>query len=90
VNLTGYIKDISVSGLGLEVDPRNHSLVSHGVDDMFYLSFVLPNEKQMEVLGKVVHVTKRRESMRLGMVFPETSDSMAEIKKTLGFFLLRP
>ena len=90
LTLAGHVKDISAGGLCLEADPKNDSLLAHQVDDMFHLSFVLPNEKELKVLGKIVYVTKKRDSMRLGMVFPEISDQTAETRKILGFFLLRP
>ncbi len=89
VTLKGRVRDLSMTGIGLEVDPQNDSLASHGIDDLFRLEFVLPNEKQLKVVGKIVHVTKKRDRMHIGMVFPELPDFIGETRKTLGFFLLR-
>ena len=89
VTLKGNVRDVSMTGLCLEADPKNDSLASHGIDEVFKLEFVLPNEKELKVLGKIVHVSKKRSRMTIGMVFPEAPDLMAEARKILGFFLLR-
>ena len=89
ITLEGKVRDISMTGLGLDVDPGNDSRASHGIDDMFHLEFVLPNEKELKLLGKIVHVTKKRSMMTIGVIFQELPDFMAEARKTLGFFLMR-
>jgi CRP-like cAMP-binding protein len=89
VSLRGYVKDLSMTGLCLEVDQKNDSQVPHGVDDAFHLTFQLLNGEELKLTGKIVHVIKRRDIMRLGMVFPEMSKDQAESRKALGFFLLR-
>jgi CRP-like cAMP-binding protein len=89
ISLKGYVKDLSMTGLCLEVDNKNDSQVPHGVDDTFHLMFELPNGTELKATGRIVHVMKRRDIMRLGMVFSEMPGDQAESRRALGFFLLR-
>jgi CRP-like cAMP-binding protein len=89
ISLKGYIRDLSMTGLRLEGDYKNDSQVPHGVDDAFHVAFELPNGKKLKLTAKIVHVMKRRDIMRVGMVFSELPGSQAEARRALGFFLLR-
>ena len=86
--LRGYIKDISMTGMGLEIDPRNESVTPHGIGDLFKIHTVLPNGKDLDLTAEIVFINKRRAKIRLGMSFPDPPDHTQDARKTLGFFLL--
>jgi CRP-like cAMP-binding protein len=85
--LTGRIKDISMSGIGLEVSPGNETATGHEVGDSFHIDAVLPNGQELNVTAEIVSVKKQPGKIRLGMQFKELPDYYGA-KKTLGFFLM--
>jgi CRP/FNR family cyclic AMP-dependent transcriptional regulator len=85
--LGGRIKDISLSGLGMEIAAQNMSSFSHMAGDLFVLNTVLPNSKSLELEAKVVSL-KQGEApgkLLLGMSVTQLSENA---KKLLGFFLM--
>ncbi|MFH1950892.1 MAG: cyclic nucleotide-binding domain-containing protein [Pseudomonadota bacterium] len=87
VRLVGRIKDISLGGLGMEIDAKNTTSFSHMQDDSFVINAVLPNGKSLELEAKVVTVIRSETPGRLllGMAVTELS---AGAEKLLGFFLM--
>ena len=87
LHLSGVIKDISMSGLSLEVSPRRTSAVSHNVGDTFRIETVLPSGIKIALPAKVMNAEKGFAKTRLGMHFDVLPD-YSETKKALWFFLL--
>lgn len=87
LRLLGRIKDISISGVGLDVSAENRLNFSHKPGDEFVISTVLPNRKQLDATAKIVSARKAQAPGRLsiGMSF---TDMTGEARKTLGFFLM--
>jgi len=87
LRLLGRIKDISMSGIGLEVNATNRLNFSHQPGDEFFISTVLPNRKELDVTAKIVSIKSARTPGRLsmGMSFTDMTD---EARKRLGFFLM--
>jgi len=87
VRLPGRIKDISLSGIGMEIMAQNLTNFTHGDGDSFVVITVLPNGKSLEVEAKIMKNTKSETPGRLllGMAVTELS---AGAKKSLGFFLM--
>jgi CRP-like cAMP-binding protein len=83
--LKGTIKNISMTGLGLEIDPRNESVIPHEIGEVFQLETVLPNAKELNLICTLVRSSKGRGYISLGMTYLDLSD---EARKILGFFLL--
>ncbi len=86
-SLKGRVFDISMTGLRMDVDLKNASVVSHGVGDQFRIKTVLPNDKPLEVTGEITFALERKFQLQLGVSFTRLSD-VGDAKKTLGFFLL--
>lgn len=87
VRLIGRIKDMSLSGVGMEIAVRNVSNYSHMESDLFVLTTVLPNGKDLELKAKIVSLTQGEtpEKLLIGMAFLELTENA---KKELGFFLM--
>jgi hypothetical protein len=85
--LTGRIKDLSMSGMGLEVPSGNETARGHEVGESFHIDAVLPNGQELNVTAEIVSVKKLQGKVRLGMQFKELPDYYGA-KKTLGFFLM--
>jgi CRP-like cAMP-binding protein len=83
--LDGVIKNISMTGLGLEIDPKNESFIAHEIGEVFQVETILPNAKELKVSCTLVRSSKGRGYVSLGMTYVELSD---DTRKTLGFFLL--
>jgi c-di-GMP-binding flagellar brake protein YcgR len=83
--LEGTIKDISMTGLGLEIDPRNESAIPHEIGEVFQVETILPNAKELKLVCTLVRSSKGRGYISLGMMYLELSD---DAKRILGFFLL--
>jgi CRP-like cAMP-binding protein len=84
-NLKGFIKNISMTGLRMEVPSKNSALASHDVGNYFRIHMVLPNQQPLTVTAKIVYLNKEKGKILLGMSFfdlPEHS------RKTLWFFML--
>jgi CRP-like cAMP-binding protein len=83
--LKGTIKNLSMTGLSLEIDPKNESVMPHEIGEVFQLDTVLPNAKALKLICTLVRSSKGRGYISLGMTYRELSD---EARKILGFFLL--
>jgi len=85
--LSGRIKDISLSGVGMEIAVRNASSFSHMESDLFVLNTVLPNGKDLELKAKIVSLNQSEtpDKLLIGMTFIELTQNA---KKVLGFFLM--
>jgi len=85
--LVGLIKDISLTGVGLEVRTKNKLIFSHKSGSKFYLETMLPNGKEIDLTAEIVTVIEDRDSGKifLGMIFDELADGT---RKNLGFFLM--
>jgi len=87
VRLPGGITDMSLNGLGMEIEAKNTTSFSHMDGDAFVLNTVLPNGKSVEFEAKIVSLTKSEVpgKLLLGLSLTELS---AGAKKVLGFFLM--
>jgi len=85
--LTGRIRDLSMSGMCLEVPSGNETATGHELGESFHIDAVLPNGKEFNVTAEIVSVKKLSGKVRLGMQFKELPDYYGA-KKTLGFFLM--
>ncbi len=87
VRLEGLIKDISLTGMGLEVRARNAKKFSHKSGSKLHLETVLPNGQQLDFTAKIISVIEDRTPGKLffGMTFDELKD---DARKSLGFFLM--
>ena len=85
--LKGRIKDISMTGMCLEISSRNESVIGHEVGNAFHIDAVLPNGQEFKVTAEIVSVKKEPGKVRLGMQFKELPEHYG-MKKTLGFFMM--
>lgn len=85
--LTGRIKDISMSGMCMEVPSGNETARGHELGESFHIDTVLPNGEEFNVTAEIVSVKKLPGKIRLGIQFNEIPDYHGR-KKTLGFFLM--
>ena len=87
VRLEGRIKDISMSGMGLEVRAKNTKKFSHRSGHRLHIETVLPNGTKIDFTAKIVSEIENRIPGKLffGMTFDELSDAA---RKGLGFFLM--
>ena len=86
--LEGYIKDLSMTGLSLEISAKNASLIPHEIGDLFKVKTLLPKKKRLEVTAKIVFGHETKGKIRLGMAFTQLEDLGSGARKALGFFLL--
>jgi CRP-like cAMP-binding protein len=84
-NLRGFIKNISMTGLRMEIASKNSALTSYNVGDYFRVQTVLPNQQPLTVTGKIVSVNKEKGKICLGMSFLDLPE---HFRKTLWFFML--
>lgn len=87
VSLAGQIKDISFTGVGLEVSKINEMDYPHDKGSVFLVSTVLPNGKEIEFVSEVVYTSKDSNTGKIFMGM-EITDLGHEARKTLGFFLM--
>jgi CRP-like cAMP-binding protein len=85
--LRGRIKDISMTGMCLEVSAKNESATSHEVGNTFRIDAVLPNGHDLKLTAEIVSVKKEPGKVRLGMQFRDLADYYGT-KRNLGFFLM--
>jgi CRP-like cAMP-binding protein len=83
--LEGTITNMSMTGLGLEIDPRNEKVIPHEIGEVFQVETILPNAKELKLFCTLVRSSKGRGYISLGMTYVELSD---DDRKILGFFLL--
>jgi PilZ domain len=74
-----------MTGLGLEIDPRNEGVTPHEIGEVFQVETILPNGKELKLPCTLVRSSKGRGYISLGMTYLELSD---DERKILGFFLL--
>jgi hypothetical protein len=85
--MKGRIKNLSMTGLRLEIPSVNTSYASHEVGKSFKLETVLPNNQPLKLTAKIVNVHKQEGKLRLGMHFHDLPDYDGT-RKTLWFFML--
>lgn len=84
-SLSGRIKNISMTGVRMEISSKNLSLAPHGLGESFQMDMVLPNRQPLKATGKVVSMNKHNGRILLGMSF---LDLQEHYRKTLWFFML--
>lgn len=84
-NLKGFIKNISMTGLQMEISSKNFAFASHEVGDYFRIHTVLPNQQPLTVTAKIVYLNKQKGEILLGMSFLDLPEHS---RKTLWFFML--
>lgn len=87
VRLQGWIKDISLSGIGIEIAAQNTIDFSHMDADSFVVNTVLPNGKDLELEARIVSLKKSEAPGRL-LVGMSVTELSAGAKNSLGFFLM--
>lgn len=85
--LQGRIKNLSMTGLRLDVPPGNASHASHASGRSFRIETVLPNDQPLKLTAKIVNVQKQEGKLRLGMHFHDLPDYDGT-RKTLWFFMM--
>ena len=82
----GNIKDISLSGAGLQVKSSRHTF-PHQLDDEIVINTTLPNGKEISVTAGLISINEGKSpgTLLLGVSFTELT---ARASKDLGFFLL--
>jgi CRP-like cAMP-binding protein len=85
--MKGRIKNLSMTGLLLEIPSVNTTYASHEVGASFRIDTVLPNNQPLKLTAKIVNVHKQEGRLRLGMHFHDLPDYDGT-RKTLWFFML--
>jgi len=85
--MKGRIKNLSMTGLRMEVPSVNPSYASHEVGKSFRIETVLPNDQPLKLSAKIVNVHKQEGQLQLGMQFHDLPDYDGT-RKTLWFFML--
>lgn len=87
VKLWGRIKDISKSGMRLDIKKTNSFKYSHEPGDEFISSSFLPTGKRFDVQLKIVNHKEppSKDKLSLGVIFVNPSEAA---EKALGFFLM--
>jgi CRP-like cAMP-binding protein len=85
--MKGRIKNLSMTGLRMEISSVNTSYTSHEVGTSFRIDTVLPNSQSLKLTAKIVNVNKQEGKLRLGMQFHDLPDYDGT-RKTLWFFML--
>lgn len=85
--MKGRIKNLSMTGLRMEVASVNPSHASHEIGKSFRLETVLPNDQPLKLTAKIVNIHKQEGKLRLGMQFHDLPDYDGT-RKTLWFFML--
>jgi hypothetical protein len=85
--LSGYINDISLGGVGMEITNIKINKNPFQAGDEFFIKTVLPNGKDLEFHAKLVSIKdgKLPGAPFFGMSFTELTDAS---RKDLGFFLM--
>ena len=85
--MKGRIKNLSMTGLRMEVPSTNPSYAAHEIGQSFRIETVLPNDQPLKLTAKIVNVHKQEGRLRLGMQFHDLPDYDGT-RKTLWFFML--
>jgi len=85
--LSGYINDISLGGVGMEILNVKSEKNPFKAGDEFYIKTVLPNGKDLEFHAKLISIKEGKlpGAPFFGMSFTDLTDSA---RKDLGFFLM--
>jgi hypothetical protein len=85
--LKGRVRNVSLSGIGLDVGAGNSLNFPHELGKVFRVRMTLPNRKEVEVDAKIVTVRKSGIEGRLdvGLAIVNITE---EARKILGFFLM--
>jgi hypothetical protein len=81
----GLVKNMSMTGLRLDVFSKNESLFPHNIGEAVAIEMVLPNGKRFSAQGRIVRITRNDYITSLGITFSDLPDGE---RKVLGFFLL--
>jgi len=81
----GMIKNMSMTGLRLDVFSKNETLFPHNIGEVVSVKLVLPNGKGFSAQGRIVRITRNDYIASLGITFSDLPDGG---RKVLGFFLL--
>jgi CRP-like cAMP-binding protein len=84
-NAKGLIKNLSMTGLRLDVFSKNETLFPHNMGEVVSIEMVLPNGKGFKAQGRIVRIERNDYITRLGITFSDVPDGERE---ALGFFLL--
>ncbi len=87
-HLDGAISDISLDGLAMNVSNRNAIDVSHQKGDVFVVTTVLPNKKEVEMTAEIVAIKMGGDMTRGFQLGMKITDMGAATRKSLGFFLM--
>lgn len=87
LHLNGIIKDISLTGINMEVREKTVANFSHDPGDEFHIDLTLPNGKDVHLTARILAYRKPRCAgmLSLGMVFTDMREGAT---KELGFFLM--
>jgi len=85
--MKGRIKNLSMTGLRMEVPSVNPSYASHEVGKSFRIETVLPNGQPLKLTARIANVHKQKGRLRMGMQFHDLPDYDGT-RKTLWFFML--
>jgi hypothetical protein len=85
--LNGIVKNISLSGVNVEIREKTAAKFSYDPGDEFHIDLTLPGGKDVHFMTKVLSSRKPRVAgmLSLGMVF---TDMREGTQKDLGFFLM--
>ena len=88
LNLLGHIKDLSKTGMRLEVPESNTFRCSHKPGDEFLTNAILPTGKRLDVPVTIarIHDAPAKGVLSMGLVFSKIDQNL---NKILGFFLMR-
>lgn len=87
LHLIGSIRDISMTGINMEIRTKNTTNYSHDPGDEFNIKMTLPTGKDVHVEARIVGIRKPQTpgTISLGMVFTYKREST---RNDLGFFLM--
>jgi CRP-like cAMP-binding protein len=87
INLWGHIKDLSKSGMRLDILESNTYRRSHKPGDEFMANAILPSGQRLDVPTMIarIHEPPAKGVLSMGMTFTKIDQNL---NKTLGFFLM--
>ncbi|MFC1886860.1 cyclic nucleotide-binding domain-containing protein [Thermodesulfobacteriota bacterium] len=82
--LEGFVRDISRTGLNLEIPDSNFSIISHLPGDLFVITLTIPPAKKLNLTVKLMYINREgKDNLSLGLSFQRLKE---DDKKTLGFY----
>ncbi len=87
LSLEGLIKNISLTGINMEVRGKTATNFSHDPGDEFHVDLTLPNGRDVHLMARILSAREPRFAgmLSFGMVF---TDMREGAKKELGFLLM--